>query len=75
MPQKSHLVEKRKLLVPNAQHQKLIDKCFTRVVEGIDDMSVFEEQLVSACYSLHKMKENKCETQINNKTLVKADSY
>lgn len=63
MPQKSHLVEKRKLLVPNAQHQ------------GIDDMSIFKEQLVSACYSLHKMKENKCETQINNKTLVKADSY
>ena len=37
-------------------------------------MIIFEELLVSIYYSLHEMKENKCEPRFSNENPVKADS-
>ena len=53
------LTEKIKLLASIAQCQKLINVCLTRQVEGIDDMSIFEELLESVYHSPCEMEENK----------------
>ena len=58
LPQ-NKLTEKIKLLASIAQCQKLINVCLTRQVEGIDDMSIFEELLESVYHSPCEMEENK----------------
>ena len=66
--QENNLAEKCKLLAQNAQHPKLANICLTRSVDGVDDMSIFEELLLSIYYSLHEKKENKYEPRSNHKT-------
>ena len=49
--------------------------CLSKQMEALvlDDISIFEELLVSVYYSFRKKKENKCEPRFNNETLVKVD--
>ena len=68
------MAENFKLLVLITKLQKPVDVCLRRWVDQRDGMIIFEELLVSIYYSLHEMKENKCEPRFSNENPVKADS-
>ena len=54
--------------------KKIVNVCLTKWAEGIDDMSISEELLVSIYHSFREMKENKCEPPFYKETSIKADS-
>ena len=61
----NNFAEKRKLLPPNTQRQKLLNGCFTSWVLEINDVSIFEELLCQFMSLSEKKKENKCKPRFN----------